>query len=424
MGVGHRLGILHRIDRRIMKILLIIYGSIQQVSGGYLYDRVVVSALRERGDSVDILKLKKYPYLCAPVQSLGPKLRNLFAQARSHYDCIVVDELVHPSLPFLVMGAARKPPFMVTLVHHLKSSERVDPFVRLISRTLEKHLIKNSHMLVVNSRTTQEVVGRLAKRSIPIVICRPGKDTLGFKKKTQEQSRSNRADEHSRTVHVLMVGNLIRRKGHDFLLRALVPLRDKDWRLTVVGSDTADRRYTKRLFSFIQSSGLGGKVCFVGTVSDETLAQLYQGGDFFVFPSEYEGYGIALAEALSFGLPYIALDSGALGEITVAGSAENEKLSLDHANAPDPSTTTSPDENRIDGEVDLIRRPGGFLIRGRKGELFSKALEALISDGRLRAEMSQEAHALSRSLPSWKETGECFYRALHQTFKSHVCGNR
>ena len=40
-----------------MRLLLVIYGRLEQVSGGYLYDRKVVEFLRNRGEEVDILRL-------------------------------------------------------------------------------------------------------------------------------------------------------------------------------------------------------------------------------------------------------------------------------------------------------------------------------------------------------------------------------
>ena len=40
-----------------MKIGLIIYGSLDTLSGGYLYDRMLVDYLRAQGDTVEIISL-------------------------------------------------------------------------------------------------------------------------------------------------------------------------------------------------------------------------------------------------------------------------------------------------------------------------------------------------------------------------------
>ena len=40
-----------------MRIGLIIYGSLDTLTGGYLYDRLLVEHLRRQGDHVDIISL-------------------------------------------------------------------------------------------------------------------------------------------------------------------------------------------------------------------------------------------------------------------------------------------------------------------------------------------------------------------------------
>jgi glycosyltransferase involved in cell wall biosynthesis len=45
-----------------------------------------------------------------------------------------------------------------------------------------------------------------------------------------------------------------------------------------------------------------------GIVSEEEKVQLFKSSKVFIFPSLYEGFGIAVAEALSYGLPVVAWD--------------------------------------------------------------------------------------------------------------------
>jgi glycosyltransferase involved in cell wall biosynthesis len=50
-------------------------------------------------------------------------------------------------------------------------------------------------------------------------------------------------------------------------------------------------------------------------VDDETLAALYASATVFVFPSEYEGFGLTPLEALAAGVPSIVLDTAVASEI-------------------------------------------------------------------------------------------------------------
>ena len=111
-----------------MRLLFVIYGSLQQISGGYLYDRKVIEYLEGQGVEVDCLQLPACPYLLCPFQSLYPPLRRLFrAHQPGGYDCIVIDELIHPSVFLPVCRRVRPGPPVVVLLHHLKIQERVGP---------------------------------------------------------------------------------------------------------------------------------------------------------------------------------------------------------------------------------------------------------------------------------------------------------
>jgi len=61
--------------------------------------------------------------------------------------------------------------------------------------------------------------------------------------------------------------------------------------------------------------GVEKKVKFLGYVSDQKLALLYQQALFFILPSLCEGFGLPVLEAMKYGCPVIAARAGALPEI-------------------------------------------------------------------------------------------------------------
>ena len=100
------------------------------------------------------------------------------------------------------------------------------------------------------------------------------------------------------------VARLCRQKGQDLLLRALALARPDlpEVRLTLVGSGP-DEAALRRLCTGL---GLDDVVDFAGYVTDP--APYLREADCFVLPSRWEGFGVALVEALQSGLPVLATD--------------------------------------------------------------------------------------------------------------------
>jgi hypothetical protein len=105
-----------------VRIGLIIYGSLDTLTGGYLYDRMLVEHLRRQGDHVDVISL--------PWRTYGRHLGDNFSLTlhrrlrRATFDALLQDELNHPSLFWLnqrLRRAVRYP--IVTIVHLLRCSE-------------------------------------------------------------------------------------------------------------------------------------------------------------------------------------------------------------------------------------------------------------------------------------------------------------
>lgn len=66
----------------------------------------------------------------------------------------------------------------------------------------------------------------------------------------------------------------------------------------------------------VKELGLQDKVRFIGYVADENLPELYKNAAVFVFPTLYEGFGLPVLEAMTYGCPVITSNNSSIIEIT------------------------------------------------------------------------------------------------------------
>lgn len=175
---------------------------------------------------------------------------------------------------------------------------------------------------------------------------------------------------------LLMVGTLEPRKGHDLLLRALART-GLDGTEVVFAGPTNGR--TEELRALAAGLGVERRLTILGHVEDAVLARLYRDAALLCMPSHAEGFGLPVLEALAAGAPVIASDVPAIREL-----------------AGDAAVLVSP------GDVDGLAR----------------ALERMVADDRLRAELRRRGPERARAF-SWEATAEATVRAYHSALGRH-----
>ncbi len=124
-------------------------------------------------------------------------------------------------------------------------------------------------------------------------------------------------DVPKRPRSILFVGNSEdRNKGAKFLLEAAKILLDRGVDFHLTFKDRLDAEMAPRM---IRELGIGDRVTFLGRLSVEELARLYNEHELLVSPSMYEGFGLPAAEAMACGTPVIATTAGAFPEVIAAG---------------------------------------------------------------------------------------------------------
>jgi glycosyltransferase involved in cell wall biosynthesis len=271
-----------------VRVGLCIYGSLDLVSGGFLYDRMVVRELRAAGVDVQVIARPWRRYGAALADNLRPG-------PTPDVDVILEDQLIHPSV---FAGGPGGPP-IVALVHNLTCPPGTPSLRAAIER---RYFSRVAGVVAVCANTLSEV---RAHTGAPAVVARAGRDHVPESLQV--------ARPRAGPLRLLFVGAVMPHKGLHRLLAALAPL-SAPWTLDVVGSLTADPAYAARLRAHADA-----RVRWHGEQSGEALWAHHRAAALFVLPSDREAYSIAALEALGFGLPVLATARGGMGELIGPG---------------------------------------------------------------------------------------------------------
>lgn len=123
-----------------------------------------------------------------------------------------------------------------------------------------------------------------------------------FPPETYVPSRAPAQDDR----YILIVGRIEPRKNVPLLVDAVIQAAIPDVRLVIVGS--FDLGFDYRIPDAAPVEIRSG-------VKDEELIELYRGASLFAYPTQAEGFGVPLLDAILFGLPVVASDQTSLPEV-------------------------------------------------------------------------------------------------------------
>ena len=288
-----------------MRVGLTLYGSLDEQSGGFRYDRKLVEGLRAAGDTVECIQLPWREYHRGLLDNGSRRLRQ---RLNVDVDVMLQDELAHPSL--VRTNRALSYP-IVSIVHHLRASEprRLAPLYRAI----ERRYLGTVEGVVCNSATTRNVVTDLGVDPEDTVVAPPAGDQ--FDPDIDRATVERRAT--TEPLQVVFVGNIAPRKGLDTLVDG-VAAAAADIDLTVVGRHV-DTAHVTAVQERVREHDLADRVQFAGRLPDDELAKTLRSSHVLAVPSRYEGFGIVYLEGMSFGLPALATQAGGATNIVTDG---------------------------------------------------------------------------------------------------------
>jgi glycosyltransferase involved in cell wall biosynthesis len=342
------------------RIVFAVPGDLGTPTGGYRYDRRIIQELRRLAWQVDVLDVgNDFPNPGA-VQRANA-LRMLSSVPRG---CpIVLDGLAFGALPEAGRFRSRTP--LIALVHQPLALEsglsdtQADAF-----RQSERAALATAARVVVTSEATRRII--VADYDVPsdrISVVRPGTDRVPPARGSDDA-----------VVRLLSIGSLVPGKGYDLLIEAFAAMADLSWQLTIAGDRTRDRAAAARLDADIAAHDLGDRIAVLGAVPSERIVELFLASDVFVLASRFEGYGMALAEAIAHGLPVVSTMAGAIPDTIPPGT--------------------------------------GLLVPPNDAAALTQALRRLISDRTERGRLAMNARKAAAKLPTWQESARLFAGAI------------
>lgn len=326
-----------------LRVAWIVYGSLEQISGGYIYDRLVVEELRSLGDQVTVISLERGA-------TALPRL------SADDFDVVVGDELCFRELlPLFQRGPA---PRRVLLIHHLSAWEHALGPERASILELESALMTAADVCVATSHVTADrlYAEQLALR---VHVAEPGADRMPRSETAGQEPSGAR-------VRLLFVGNLLRRKRVLELCEAFGNLSTLGVELVLVGAEL-EPDYAAEVRRRIEHHGVRDRVRFLGPLAAEAVAEQLSLADALVLPSALEGYGMVLSEALWASVPVIAARVGAAEQL-------------------------------------VNRTSAGLLYEPDDDAALGATLTAFVADPALRRRLREAAWRAAEILPRWRDT--------------------
>jgi glycosyltransferase involved in cell wall biosynthesis len=334
------------------ELAFVVPGRLDQLTGGYLYDRHIVEELRARGRSVKVIELSSTD----PAAAFAGLADGATA---------VVDGLALSGLAG-VIGSEGQRLRLVALVHGPVALEAgLSPAEAKRAAAAEAALLARVRGVLCPSLRTAAAIESYGIASRRIAVVPPG----------TAKAHPPVPPRRGRVRALLCVANLLPRKGHALLIEALVQIRDLEWALVCIGSLERDPATARKIRQMISAAGLNGRVTLAGEQPPEAVGAAYRAADLFVLPSFHEGYGMVYAEAMAHGLPIIATSAGAIPE------------------------TVPP-------EAGLLVPPGDPLA-------LALALRRAIAEPALAAQLAAGSRAAGARLLDWRQAIEQWEKALN-----------
>lgn len=282
-------------------------GNLATATGGYHYDRRLIQGLRALGWEVVVRSLDPgFPF---PGREALAEAADVLTSIASD-ELVIIDGLALGAMPDVLAKHASRLRLIALIHHPLALETGLEPELARSLEESERKALRWVRHVIVTSESTRLTLERYAVDAACVSVIRPGTDAVP----SADPLRSPAPRQ------LLCVATITPRKGHSVLIEALAGLRHLPWQLVCAGSTERSPQTTQALRQQIRAEALTDRVRLLGELDSPALEECFAAADLFVLATHYEGYGMAVAEALAHGLPVIATRTGAIADLVGSGA--------------------------------------------------------------------------------------------------------
>ncbi|MEW6416966.1 MAG: glycosyltransferase [Nitrospirota bacterium] len=315
--------------------------------------------LRNAGYNVEILnRMKDHGFDVGLIKDLY----TIIKKERIH---VLRTHQYHANLYGRIAGILAKVPIIIPTFHNVYESPDKP---KLHRRLLNYVLAFFTDVLVGVSETVASDIKRFDRVNPQRVkVIYNGIDLKDFQVAISKEEARRMFNLPQNSTIIGTVGRLTEQKGHRYLIEAASQINNAS---IIVAGDGPLKEELKRLADKTE-----GNCIFMGRICPEKIPLFLRSLDIFCFPSLWEGFGIALVEAMAAGLPVVTSDIPPLKEV-----------------------------------VDDT----GILVSPKDTEALAKALKMLIDNPSLRGPLGNKARERARifSIENTVKTYECLFEEI------------
>ena len=191
----------------------------------------------------------------------------------------------------------------------------LDPRTRIVLKAEERVVNNAKHIIAISHKVKEELMEWYDIPEEKISVVYNGVNINEFNPEFKEYFRYKVRKKHRMFMKdrvILFAGYEWERKGLESLIKALGKIPHKKTKILVVGS--GDEEKYKQI---ARDSGVVKRVVFAGPVKN--IQRYYAAADLFVFPVDYEPFGLVITEAMSSGLPVFTTKHAGAAELIEHG---------------------------------------------------------------------------------------------------------